>query len=375
MRWQGNRESENVEDRRGASPGLMVGGLGTLVILVLGLFLGVNPATLMRVVQVGGQVVGGGGGEAKPDESPEGKKMGDFVRTVLADTEDVWTGIFQQEGKTYRKPSLVLYRGSTDAKGCGMAQSAIGPFYCPPDEKVYLDTGFFQEMVDKFDAPADSEFAQAYVIAHEIGHHIQKLMGRTEKMEQMRSQMSKTEYNEQSVRLELQADFYAGVWAHHADQARGILERGRRGGGIGVGPQDRRRRAPEKGARVRRARLLHPRHVRAAGKMVPQGPGDRRRAAGGHLLGSPTLEAVSKQKGTGSTETLRCLSPRNLVAPRAVNRPRQFPAVNRSRQFPAVNRSRQSTDPDSFRRPRSRATSTARVDWIELVIAGWVASR
>lgn len=227
MRWEGNRESENVEDRRGGpSPGVMVGGgIGTLVIVVLGLLFGVSPAKLMQVVQQGQgqQAPGGGGGEAAP-ETPESKKMKSFVSTVLADTEDVWTEIFSQNVKTYKKPKLVLFSGSTSAGGCGLAKSAIGPFYCPADEKVYLDTSFFDELSNRFGAPGD--FARSYVIAHEIGHHVQRLLGRTAQVDAMRGKISEAEYNKLSVRLELQADFYAGVWAHHADKERGILERG-----------------------------------------------------------------------------------------------------------------------------------------------------
>ena len=228
MRWQGNRESENVEDRRGGpSPGVVVGGgLGTVVLVVLGLLFGVSPAKLMDVVQQrqGPQAPGGAGGGRAAPESPADKEMRSFVATVLADTEDVWTEIFAARGKTYVKPRLVLFEGSTDAGGCGMAKSAIGPFYCPADQTVYLDTAFFNELSRRFGAPGD--FARSYVIAHEIGHHVQKQLGRTAQVDAMRGKISEAEFNKLSVRLELQADFYAGVWANHADKARGILEKG-----------------------------------------------------------------------------------------------------------------------------------------------------
>jgi hypothetical protein len=220
MRWQGGRESENVEDDRGMAPaGIAIGGVGTLVILVLGLLFGADPAKLLQQVQQAQQQQAPAGDQAAPVDDEISK----FIRVVLADTEDVWTDVFREMGKTYRDPKLKLFSGQVDS-ACGMADAAVGPFYCPGDEKVYLDVSFFDELRDRFQAPG--EFAEAYVIAHEIGHHVQKQLGITDKVDAMRARMSKTEYNKVSVRLELQADFYAGVWANRAQKMRNILEEG-----------------------------------------------------------------------------------------------------------------------------------------------------
>ncbi len=221
MRWQGGRESENVEDQRGMAPaGIAIGGVGTLVILVLGLLFGADPAKLLQQVQQAQQQQAPAGDQAAPGVDDEVKK---FVSVVLADTEDVWTDIFREMGKTYRKPKLDLFTGRVKTE-CGLADAGVGPFYCPGDEHVYLDPTFFDELRDRFKAPG--EFAEAYVIAHEIGHHVQKQLGITDKVDAMRARMSKTEYNKVSVRLELQADFYAGVWANRAQKMRNILEEG-----------------------------------------------------------------------------------------------------------------------------------------------------
>jgi predicted metalloprotease len=227
MRWQGGRESDNVEDERAVSPQQMMvgGGLGTIVIVILGLLFGADPAQLMRIVQqaqVAQPANPGDGGPERP-LTPEEVEIGKFVKVVLADTEDVWTEIFAGMGRQYVTPKLRLFSGRTKSL-CGMADSAVGPFYCPADQKVYLDTAFFNELSDRFGAPG--EFARAYVIAHEVGHHVQNQLGISDKFDAMRSQLSKVEYNKQSVRLELQADFFAGVWANHANKARSILESG-----------------------------------------------------------------------------------------------------------------------------------------------------
>ncbi len=228
MKWEGNRESDNVEDRRssGGGGGMIGGrsiGIGTIVIaLVGGWVLGVNPLTILSMLS------GGGGPVAVEQQGPAQKPPADdtmarFVSTVLGDTEDVWGQIFKQGGGTYQQPKLVLFRGATPT-ACGTGQSAMGPFYCPGDQKVYIDLAFYQTLRDRLGAPGD--FAQAYVIAHEVGHHVQNLLGITEKMDQTRQRVSQTEYNALSVRLELQADCLAGVWAHHAQNARQILEKG-----------------------------------------------------------------------------------------------------------------------------------------------------
>jgi len=223
MRWQGGRESDNVEDRRGmpGGPTVITGGLGTLVIILVALYFGVDPQALLN--QTGGPMPGASSGQAPgPSDGPEDENE-KFVRTILADTEDVWHEQFRKMGRNYRDPKLVLFSGRVDS-ACGLASAAVGPFYCPADQKVYLDLGFFQQLKDQFGAPGD--FARAYVIAHEIGHHVQNQLGISERMQQARARLSPEEYNKLSVRLELQADFLAGVWAHHAQRTRQFLEQG-----------------------------------------------------------------------------------------------------------------------------------------------------
>jgi uncharacterized protein len=230
MKWQGNRESDNVEDVRGRSGGggMRLGGgrgigLGTIAIaLVAGWIFGINPLTLLGAL-------GGGGPAGVPVQQAPGARppaddqMARFVATVLADTEDVWRAQFQQMGSGYRDPKLVIFRGSYPT-ACGQGQSAMGPFYCPGDQKVYIDLGFFDTMKTRLGAGGD--FAQAYVIAHEVGHHVQNLMGITEKIDGMRGRVSEAQQNALSVRLELQADCFAGVWANHAQKARQVIEQG-----------------------------------------------------------------------------------------------------------------------------------------------------
>jgi len=227
MKWEGNRQSDNVEDRRSGGGRGMVGGrsigIGTIVVALLGGWvLGINPLTIL------GMLSGGAGVEQVQQQAPAGAPpandpMGQFVSTVLADTEDVWKDLFTQGGATYKEPRLVLFRGVTPT-ACGTGQSAMGPFYCPGDQKVYIDLAFYETLRTRMGAPGD--FAQAYVIAHEVGHHVQNLLGITQKMDQMRGRVSQVEYNALSVRLELQADCFAGVWAHHAHKARQVLENG-----------------------------------------------------------------------------------------------------------------------------------------------------
>ncbi|MGB4360844.1 MAG: neutral zinc metallopeptidase [Rhodoferax sp.] len=228
MKWGGNRQSDNVEDRRGSggSSGGGFGGrgigLGSVVIaLVVSYFLGINPMTVLNILS-------GGSPESQTQSAPAQKppvddQMAAFVSTVLADTEDVWKAVFTQSGSTYQEPKLVLFRGTTST-ACGQGQAAMGPFYCPADQKVYIDLDFYETLKNQLGAPGD--FAQAYVIAHEVGHHVQNLMGITTKMAQMRGRVSQTDYNALSVRLELQADCFSGVWANHAQAARQLLEQG-----------------------------------------------------------------------------------------------------------------------------------------------------
>ncbi len=218
MRWQGRRTSSNVEDRRGMSGGKIAvgGGIGTVVIALIIFLLGGNPGDLLNQFQA----VNSPQSTMSAEQEDE---MAQFVSVVLADCEDVWTKIFNESGKTYRKPTLVLYTSQVNS-ACGMAGSASGPFYCPLDEKVYIDLSFMEEMEQRLNAPGD--FAMAYVIAHEVGHHVQKLLGILEEVQNLRGQVSEQEYNEYSVRLELQADFLSGVWAYHAEKMFGILEEG-----------------------------------------------------------------------------------------------------------------------------------------------------
>ncbi|MBS0447574.1 MAG: neutral zinc metallopeptidase [Proteobacteria bacterium] len=230
MRWEGNRESSNVEDDRGGGGGGGGGfgfgggrtiGLGSVVIaLVAGWIFGVNPLTIL------GLMSGGGGApvqqqSAPPRPGPSNDPSVKFVSVVLASTEDVWSAKFQAMGRTYQPTKLRLYRGQ-EPTACGLGQSAMGPFYCPGDQKVYLDLGFFDTMRTRLGAPG--EFAQAYVVAHEVGHHVQDLLGVTGKVDGMRGRLSETQQNALSVRVELQADCFAGIWAHDSQQSKQWLD-------------------------------------------------------------------------------------------------------------------------------------------------------
>lgn len=220
MLWKDRRESENIEDRRGISRGgLAIGGLGSLVLIVVALFLGIDPRTLLQ--QTGEPPAVSTDRAARPS-SPAEEELRRFVSVVLADTEDTWTVIFKQTGREYRDPRLVLFTDQVQS-ACGVAGSSAGPFYCPGDQKVYIDLAFYRELRDRLGAPGD--FAQAYVIAHEVGHHVQKLLGISDKVHAAESRMDRTQANQLSVRLELQADFFAGVWANKAKN-KGILEAG-----------------------------------------------------------------------------------------------------------------------------------------------------
>jgi len=219
MRWRGGRESENVEDRRGGGGApVALGGGGIVIVLLLAWLFGADPAALLQQVQQNAPQ-----GQQQAPNDPEQEELVKFVRVVLADTEDVWTDLFTRNDRVYQAPRLVLFTGNVES-ACGFTSSAVGPFYCPADQKVYLDLSFYRELRDRFQAPGD--FAQAYVIAHEIGHHVQNLLGISDRVQAERMRVSKEEANELSVRLELQADFFAGVWAHHAQRARNIVEAG-----------------------------------------------------------------------------------------------------------------------------------------------------
>ncbi len=237
MRWRDNRRSTNVEDRRGMRVSGGMGGGGLLRLLpVLFRFLGFKGTAILALGVVGYVLFTGGDLSAllgspqstqtasQPvEQSDAEKQLVDFVSVVLADTEDTWGVLFQQSGQTYVRPKLVLYRGAVQS-ACGFGQAAMGPFYCPGDQKVYIDLSFYEDLRKRYKAPGD--FAQAYVIAHEIGHHVQTLRGISQRVQQARARASEVEANRLSVMQELQADCYAGIWAHHADRSRQILETG-----------------------------------------------------------------------------------------------------------------------------------------------------
>ena len=224
MRWSGRRESENVEDRRGMPmKGVAAGGGGVLllIVIIISVLTGKDPTPLLQQAQQ--QQQQGGGGAAQPVD-PAQEPLRQFVAVVLADTEDAWEALLPKEaGRPYEQPKLVLFTSQVES-ACGFASAATGPFYCPGDHKVYLDLAFFDEMKQKFGAPGD--FAMAYVVAHEVGHHVQNLLGLSDKVHEARGRVSQEEYNTLSVRLELQADYLAGVWAHHTDKHKKILESG-----------------------------------------------------------------------------------------------------------------------------------------------------
>lgn len=217
MLWQGRRQSSNVEDRRGISGGSIVAGGGILgvIALVLNFLLGGNGDVSQLPLPNQNQPLSAQEQAAQEEEAQ-------FVKVVLADTEDIWSQLFAKAGKRYTAPTLVLFNGATQS-GCGSASAATGPFYCPADQKLYIDLSFYDELKNRFGAPGD--FAMAYVVAHEVGHHVQYLLGTSEKVQRLQGQLSQEEYNKYSVSLELQADFYAGVWAHY-EQGKGFLERG-----------------------------------------------------------------------------------------------------------------------------------------------------
>lgn len=226
MRWQGRQQSDNVEDRRGGRSGgaRRVGtgiGLGTIIMVIIGLLMGQDPLTLLQQLQ-GGQTQSAPTEQAAT-EAPN-DELGQFVSVVLKDCEDVWSQLFRDQlGREYQEPVLVLFSGATQS-ACGSASASTGPFYCPADQKLYIDLSFYQELKNRFRAPGD--FAMAYVIAHEVAHHVQFLLGITRQVDAQRGRISEEAYNKLSVRLELQADFLAGVWAHHAHNAKNILEEG-----------------------------------------------------------------------------------------------------------------------------------------------------
>ena len=223
MRWRTGRRSTNVEDRRSmrvSRRGLAGGGIGTVVLVLVALYLGVDPAIVMQGLPQGEPTTR----SSEPYQPTAAEQeLADFASVILADTEDTWNEIFRRSGETYQEPTLVLFSGAVRS-ACGLAGSAVGPFYCPPDRNVYIDLSFFGELASRFGAPGD--FAQAYVVAHEVGHHVQTLVGISDKVRAMQQGASQTEANALQVRMELQADCFAGVWANNAHRVRQILEKG-----------------------------------------------------------------------------------------------------------------------------------------------------
>jgi hypothetical protein len=223
MRWEHGRRSDNIEDRRGmrvSGRGLAGGGIGAIVLALVAMYFGVDPAVVLNQA---GNLAPTEEVQQQPAFSPEEEKLKEFMSVVLADTEDVWGSLFQASGQTYQQPKLVLFSGAVQS-ACGFAEAAMGPFYCPADEKLYLDMSFFNDLAQRHDAPGD--FAQAYVVAHEVGHHVQTLLGIPDQVHAARSRAGDAEGNAMQVRMELQADCFAGVWAHHAHKQRQILEPG-----------------------------------------------------------------------------------------------------------------------------------------------------
>ncbi|NOW94618.1 neutral zinc metallopeptidase [Mucilaginibacter sp. SG564] len=225
MQWLGRRESDNVEDNRGGGGGgggrfALGGGIISIIALAIYYFTGVDTSQLLNQVASNGQVQTE---QQARDPNASKDNASRFVGVILADTEDIWTKIFSDMGKTYEKPHLSLFRNYTES-ACGNASAATGPFYCPADSKVYIDLSFYDELKNRFGAGGD--FAQAYVIAHEVGHHVQNLLGTSAKMDEARNRLSETAYNKLSVKLELQADFYAGVWAHYEQSMKKVLDAG-----------------------------------------------------------------------------------------------------------------------------------------------------
>lgn len=222
MRWEHGRRSDNIEDRRGmrvGGKGLVGGGIGAIVLALVAMYFGVDPSVVLN--QAGNLAPAQDAQQAT--FSPEEEKLKEFMSVVLADTEDVWGALFQGSGQRYQPPKLVLFSGAVES-ACGFAEAAMGPFYCPGDQKLYLDMRFFNDLAQRHDAPGD--FAQAYVVAHEVGHHVQTLLGISERVHAARSRAGEAEGNAMQVKMELQADCFAGVWAHHADKTRQILEPG-----------------------------------------------------------------------------------------------------------------------------------------------------
>ena len=266
MRWRDLRRSSNVEDRRGMSGGskVAIGGLGVVIVVVFGLLTGQDPSEILSSIQGSQpqQQVGARQPGARADD-----QMAQFVSAVLGSTEDVWGQIYAQNGARYQPPRLQIFDNVTRG-ACGGASAAMGPFYCPLDQKVYIDLAFCDLLRQRFKAPGD--FAVAYVVAHEVGHHVQNLMGLTDQVQQQRRRLSEADYNKLSVKLELQADFLAGVWAHHAQQMQDILEPGDIEEAPDGGQRHRRRQVAKAVAGLRGAGCLHARQFAATDVLVQE---------------------------------------------------------------------------------------------------------
>ena len=223
MRWERGRRSDNIEDRRGmrvGKKGIAGGGIGAIVLALVAMYFGVDPSVVLNQA---GNLAPTQTEQRQASFSPEEARLKEFVAVVLADTEDVWGALFRGSGQQYVQPKLVLFSGSVQS-ACGFAEAAMGPFYCPGDQKLYLDMSFFNDLAKRHDAPGD--FAQAYVVAHEVGHHVQTLLGVSKQVHAARQRAGEAEGSALQVRMELQADCFAGVWAHHANKARQVLEPG-----------------------------------------------------------------------------------------------------------------------------------------------------
>lgn len=218
--WRGRRRSSNVDDRRGTRVrrGAVGGGIGLLVVIVLGLVFGVDPMALLQMTEGAGPAT-----TERYEPTAEEDRTAEFISVILADTEETWGRIFRERGEEYRKPTLVLFTGGTRS-ACGFAGAAVGPFYCPRDRQIYIDLSFYEDLARRYGAPGD--FARAYVLAHEVGHHVQTLFGISDRVRQAQEGASRAEANRLSVRMELQADCLAGVWGHHAERFRDLLEPG-----------------------------------------------------------------------------------------------------------------------------------------------------
>ncbi len=222
MRWRQERRSDNVEDRRGMAPrGAAIGGAGVLIVVVIAMLMGADPREILK--QLGTEATTSTAPTEQAAPNPQEEELKQFVSVVLAETEDVWHEQFRRMGKVYRDPTLVLFTDEVES-ACGQAGASMGPFYCPGDEKLYIDLSFYKTLRDRLGAPGD--FAQAYVIAHEVGHHVQNLLGISDQVHSQEGRVSRAEYNALSVRMELQADFFAGVWAHDTERGKQLLEAG-----------------------------------------------------------------------------------------------------------------------------------------------------